>query len=131
MQNSVIMSELRDEPLITGTDVTVACILENLSSGDSIDKICGEHDLTREQVHAALSFAEMNLPHTNHYKALDSMLKDAAPGDELDYSLLSDNAGYFGPDTCSLHLLHRYRKINKRHSPNGGHAIQSKIDYEL
>lgn len=110
MQNGLIILNLSDEPTITGTDVTVACILEGLSSDDSIEKICSEHHLTKEQVHAALSYAEMNLPHSKHYQALDSMLKRAVPEDDLDYGLLAENAGYFGGEACSLQLLHRYRK---------------------
>jgi hypothetical protein len=42
------------------------------------------------------------------------MLKDGVPNDDLDYSLLAENAGYFGSDICSLRLLHRYRRRAKQ-----------------
>src|SRR3954449_11371004 len=110
IHNSLIVLNFSDEPVITGTGVTVARILERLSSDDTIDKICCDYHLTKEQVHAALSYAEMNLAHSEHYKAFDKLLSHAASNDDLDYSMLADNAGYFSADTCSLHLLHRYRK---------------------
>lgn len=115
IHNSLIVLNFREEPVITGTDVTVARILERLSSDDTIDKICNDYRLTKEQVHAALSYAEMHLVQSEQYKVLDSLLNGAAPDDdELDYSLLTENAGYFSADTCSLHLLHKYRKRAKR-----------------
>lgn len=123
MHNWPIEVNLKDEPIIAGTDITVACILEELCSDDSIDKICNEHHLTREQVHAALSYAEMNLPQSNHLKALDSMLNDATPDDGLDYSLLAGNAGYISANSCSLRLLHSYRKRIKHIHTRGGTAV--------
>jgi uncharacterized protein (DUF433 family) len=114
MQNYLIELNSRDEPTIKSTEVTVAHILERLDSGDSIEKICIEDNLTREQVHAALSYAEMTLPQHKLNQALYPTLKDAGSEDELDYSLLTENAGYFSPHSCSLRLLHAYRKKAKR-----------------
>jgi uncharacterized protein (DUF433 family) len=119
MQNCLIELNMRDEPVITGTGVTVACVLESLSSDDSIEKICSEHHLSKEQVHAALSYAEMTLPHSKHYKTLDLMLKVAVPDDGLDYSLLAENAGYFNIDSCPLHLLYKYGKRARHNSHKG------------
>ena len=46
------------KPVIKGTRITVEQILEKLSVVDSIDEVIQSHPhLTKEQVHAALSFA--------------------------------------------------------------------------
>ncbi len=46
------------KPVIKGTRITVEQILEKLSVVDSIDEVLQSHPhLTKEQVHAALSFA--------------------------------------------------------------------------
>ena len=108
MQKCLIELNRSDEPVIKGTDVTVASVLERLSSDDNIETICSDQHLTREQVHAALSYAEINLPQPGHSKAPGSMLSAAMPNsdDRLDYTLLAENAGYFSTDAGSLHLLH-------------------------
>jgi len=97
MQTCLIELNSGDEPVISGTCVTVATILERLCSDDSVEKICSDHHITKEQVHAALSYAEMNLPRSKHFMALDSTLGDIRSGEGLDYSLLAENAGYFRP----------------------------------
>jgi hypothetical protein len=120
MQHCLINLNLRDEPAITGTDVTVACILEELALGDSIEQICDKHRISKEHVHAALSYAEMNLPQHKLDRFLYSISSDhTAPDDDdddMDYSLLAENAGYFGRDTCSLHILYKYRKQASRNA---------------
>ncbi len=46
------------KPVIKGTRITVEQILENLSKSNSIDDVLLAHPhLTKDQVHAALSFA--------------------------------------------------------------------------
>jgi hypothetical protein len=90
--------------------VTVAGILEKLSQGYTIEQICNDDRLSTEQVHAALSYAEMNLHHSEQYKTLDSILRDAVPDDGLDYTLLAENAGSFNAQSCALHLIYRYKK---------------------
>ncbi|MES2660929.1 MAG: DUF433 domain-containing protein [Verrucomicrobiota bacterium] len=46
------------KPVITGTRVTVECILERLGAGETIDQIVAEHPrLTLEAVLAAVEFA--------------------------------------------------------------------------
>jgi len=46
------------KPVISGTRVTVECILERLAAGESVDTIVEEHPrLTRESVFAAIEFA--------------------------------------------------------------------------
>jgi uncharacterized protein (DUF433 family) len=98
MQNCLIALNELDEPAITGTDVTVASILEELGIGDSIDKICTDRHLDREDVLAALSYAEMSLPHSKHSETTAFIPAEAAPlagAGDLDYSLLIENAGYF------------------------------------
>lgn len=46
------------KPVIKGTRITVEQILEKLSVVDSIDELIQSHPhITKEQVHAALSFA--------------------------------------------------------------------------
>jgi uncharacterized protein (DUF433 family) len=127
MQTCLIELNSGDEPVISGTGVTVAAILERLCSDDSVEKICSDHHLTKEQVHAALSYAEMILPRSKHFMALDSTRDytltngteeqrgartwfraregtaqetssgDIRSGEGLDYSLLAENAGYFRP----------------------------------
>lgn len=119
MQDCTIVSNSTDTPVITGTDITVAYILESLCLDESIDTICRDHHLTREQVHAALSYAERNLSQSKHYKTLDSILEGRTYDGGLDYSLLAENAGYFSPDACPLHLLHGYR-TRTRHNLRKG-----------
>jgi uncharacterized protein (DUF433 family) len=47
------------KPVIKGTRVTVEQILENLSANSSIDDVLEAHPhLTKDQVHAALAFAD-------------------------------------------------------------------------
>lgn len=110
MQYCLIDLNMEDEPVISGTGVTVAHVLEKLSEDTTIEQICTDNQLSREQVHAALSFAEMNLPHSKEYRALDLALRNAAPDDELDYILLAENAGSFSANRCGLHLIYRYKR---------------------
>lgn len=50
------------KPVIRGTRITVEQILENLSESDSIDDVLLAHPhLTKDQVHAALSFAAQSI----------------------------------------------------------------------
>jgi uncharacterized protein (DUF433 family) len=50
------------KPVIKGTRVTVEQILENLSESNSIDDVLVAHPhLTKDQVHAALSFAAQSI----------------------------------------------------------------------
>ena len=50
------------KPIIKGTRITVEQILENLSESNSIDEVLQAHPhLTKEQVHAALSFAAQSI----------------------------------------------------------------------
>ena len=50
------------KPVIKGTRITVEQILENLSESNSIDDVLLAHPhLTKEQVHAALSFAAQSI----------------------------------------------------------------------
>lgn len=127
MQNSLIELNLNDQPAITGTDVTVVGLLEELDLGESIEHICCEHQLTKEQVHAALSYAEMNLlrprlarvPYTLPASANDDTFGENID-DELDYLLLAENAGYFSTDACSFHLLHRFKKRVKPQYASAG-----------
>jgi hypothetical protein len=116
MQHCLISLNLRDEPTITGTGVTVACILEELALGESIEEICTTHHISNEQVHAALSYAEMNLPQHKLDRFLYTFSNvNSTPDDEMDYGLLAENAGYFSTDTCSLRLLYKYRRRARQH----------------
>jgi uncharacterized protein (DUF433 family) len=118
MHNGLIEFNWRDEPAISGTSVTVAHILEQLMLGENIDTICSEHSLTRDQVHAALSYAELSLLHPQLDQVYCRIPKsELTLHDELDYSLLADNAGYFNSDACSLHLLRRYKRRAKHTAP--------------
>ena len=45
------------KPVIAGTRLPVAMVLGQLAEGISEEEICTEHDLTREQIHAALRYA--------------------------------------------------------------------------
>ena len=45
------------KPVIRGTRVPVARILEGLGGGMSIQEVMGEYEITQEDVRAALSFA--------------------------------------------------------------------------
>ena len=50
------------KPVIKGTRITVEQILENLSESNSIDDVLLSHPhLTKDQVHAALSFAAQSI----------------------------------------------------------------------
>jgi len=50
------------KPVIRGTRITVEQILENLSESNSIDDVLIAHPhLTKDQVHAALSFAAQSI----------------------------------------------------------------------
>jgi uncharacterized protein (DUF433 family) len=50
------------KPVIKGTRIRVEQILENLSESNSIDDVLLAHPhLTKEQVHAALSFAAQSI----------------------------------------------------------------------
>jgi len=50
------------KPIIKGTRITVEQILEDLSVSNSIDEVISAHPhLTKEQVHAALSFAAQSI----------------------------------------------------------------------
>ena len=50
------------KPVIRGTRITVEQILENLSESNSIDDVLLAHPhLTKDQVHAALSFAAQSI----------------------------------------------------------------------
>jgi uncharacterized protein (DUF433 family) len=50
------------KPIIKGTRITVEQILENLSESNSIDDVLLAHPhLTKDQVHAALSFAAQSI----------------------------------------------------------------------
>jgi uncharacterized protein (DUF433 family) len=50
------------KPVIKGTRITVEQILENLSESNSIDDVLLAHPLlTKDQVHAALSFAAQSI----------------------------------------------------------------------
>ncbi len=89
MQDCLIALNGRNQSIIAGTDVTVAYILERLSSGDSIDDICRDKRLTPEQVRAAVLFAELDIPHYALDRILHPELNPSAPDRELDYSLLS------------------------------------------
>jgi len=46
------------KPVVTGTRITVECLLERLGAGESVDQIVAEHPrLSRESVLAAIDFA--------------------------------------------------------------------------
>jgi uncharacterized protein (DUF433 family) len=50
------------KPIIKGTRITVEQILESLSESNSIDEVLQAHPhLTKDQVHAALSFAAQSI----------------------------------------------------------------------
>jgi uncharacterized protein (DUF433 family) len=50
------------KPIIRGTRITVEQILESLSESNSIDEVLQAHPhLTKDQVHAALSFAAQSI----------------------------------------------------------------------
>jgi len=90
MTDCLIIFNERDEPVIAGTNVSVAAILEELSADQSMEDICAYYDITREQAHAALAYAETSLPHSQMDAMLSSITSDYdSEDDELDYSLLS------------------------------------------
>ena len=89
MQNSLIVFDEKDEPVIEGTGISVAAILERLDAGDTIEDICRDYELTREQAHTALQYAERSLPHSQMDEMLHTIEDEAENDDELDYSLLS------------------------------------------
>jgi uncharacterized protein (DUF433 family) len=45
------------KPCIAGTRIDVATVLGGLASGDSVDDLISEYQLTREQISAALRYA--------------------------------------------------------------------------
>ncbi len=45
------------KPVIAGTRLPVAIILGQLAAGVTIEELCSEYDLTRDQVLAALGYA--------------------------------------------------------------------------
>ncbi len=45
------------KPCLTGTRVDVATVLAALASGQDVDDVCADYQLTSEQVHAALGYA--------------------------------------------------------------------------
>ena len=45
------------KPVIAGTRVPVAVVLDHLGAGMPQDEVCREYDLTAEQVRAALRYA--------------------------------------------------------------------------
>ncbi len=50
------------KPIIKGTRITVEQILEELSAVDSLDEVLKAHPhLTKEQIHAALTFAAQSI----------------------------------------------------------------------
>jgi len=50
------------KPAVAGTCITVELLLEKLAAGESVEQILDEHPrLTREAIHAALSFAAQAL----------------------------------------------------------------------
>jgi uncharacterized protein (DUF433 family) len=50
------------KPVVSGTRITVECILERLAAGESIEQIVAEHPrLTREGVLSAVEFAAKTL----------------------------------------------------------------------
>jgi uncharacterized protein (DUF433 family) len=52
------------KPIIKGTRIPVSVILEQLTEGESWDKILdGYPELTREDIHAALDYARASLDH--------------------------------------------------------------------
>jgi uncharacterized protein (DUF433 family) len=89
MKNGLIMLNWRGQPTIACTNVTVACVLERFSHDDSIEKICSDYGLTKEQVHAALTYAETHLPQHIQGELLYPIWKEGSPEDELDYALLT------------------------------------------
>lgn len=48
---------LAGKPIILGTRIPVSLIVGQLAGGESIDAVMDEYGLTREDVHAALSYA--------------------------------------------------------------------------
>lgn len=49
------------KPVITGTRTPVAVVLGHLAAGDDMDTICREYDLTRDDICAAIAFANEEL----------------------------------------------------------------------
>lgn len=45
------------KPCLAGTRMDIATVLAALASGQSVDEICDDYALSREQVHTALSYA--------------------------------------------------------------------------
>ncbi len=50
-------------PLIRGTRIQVSVVLGSLAAGMSVDEVAQEYDLTREDVLAALSYAQKVIEH--------------------------------------------------------------------
>jgi uncharacterized protein (DUF433 family) len=51
------------KPRLTGTRVDVASVLAALASGNGADEVCGDFDLTMDQVRAALAYAARGAAH--------------------------------------------------------------------
>ncbi|MHA1594598.1 MAG: DUF433 domain-containing protein [Candidatus Baldrarchaeia archaeon] len=56
---------LGGKPVIKGTRISVEFILKLLENGWSIDEICEEYGLTREDVIAAIKYARKTIETTN------------------------------------------------------------------
>jgi len=53
------------KPVVKGTRIPISVILEQLAEGASWDEILeGYPELTREDIHAAISYARASLDHT-------------------------------------------------------------------
>jgi len=61
MKKDLIISNpsiMMGKPVITGTRITVECILEKLAAGETIEQILAAHPrLTEEAIRAAIAFA--------------------------------------------------------------------------
>ena len=51
------------KPCLAGTRMDVATVLAELASGSSIEEVASEYQLTREQISAALRYAEIGRAH--------------------------------------------------------------------
>ena len=63
-ENLIVSSPnvMMGKPVITGTRITVELILEKLAAGETEEEILEAHPrLTRDAIHAALSFAAQSL----------------------------------------------------------------------
>lgn len=55
------------KPIIRGTRVPVARIVGGLAGGMTIEQVCDEYAVTREDVQAALEFAAQLIDQEQHY----------------------------------------------------------------